>query len=90
MKDIEDVRSSSTVGKKRSSCRRQKTVQSATGLTTMAIHPKGFALMTEDLQPRIIVDSTINGSRFMISWGAKPVSTISWEGKARVHDRLEG
>jgi hypothetical protein len=44
----------------------------------MATHPKGFALMTEDLQARITVDSTINGSRFMIGWGAKPAFTIGW------------
>jgi hypothetical protein len=49
MKDIGYVRSSSTVGKKRSSCLRQKTVQNAMGLTIIATHPKGFALMTEDL-----------------------------------------
>jgi hypothetical protein len=29
-----------------SSCRQQKTVQSATGLTIMATHPKGIALLT--------------------------------------------
>jgi hypothetical protein len=34
--------------------------------------------MIEDLQPRITVDLTINGSRFMIGWGAKPASTIDW------------
>jgi hypothetical protein len=47
-------------------------------LTIMATHLKGFALMTEDLQPRITVDLTINWSRFTIGWGAKPASTISW------------
>jgi hypothetical protein len=34
--------------------------------------------MTEDLQPRITVDLTINGSQFTIGWGAKPASTIGW------------
>jgi hypothetical protein len=47
-------------------------------LIIIATHPKGFALVTEDLQPRITVDSTINGSRFTISWGAKLASMISW------------
>jgi hypothetical protein len=32
-----------------SNYQRQKIIQSATGLTIMAAHPKGFALMTEDL-----------------------------------------
>jgi hypothetical protein len=32
------------------------------GLTIIATHPKGFALMMEDLQPEITVNSTINGS----------------------------
>jgi hypothetical protein len=44
----------------------------------MATHPKGLALMTEDLQRRITVDLTINGSRFTIGWEAKTTSTISW------------
>jgi hypothetical protein len=44
----------------------------------MAAQPKGFALMTEDLQPRIAMDLTMNGSRFMIGWGAKPASMIGW------------
>jgi hypothetical protein len=66
MKGIGDVLSSSTAGKKGSSCRQQKTVQSATWLTIMATHPKGFALMTDDLQPRITMDLTINGSQFTI------------------------
>jgi hypothetical protein len=78
MKDTGGVRSSSIVGEKGSSYRRQKTVQSATGLTIMATHPKGLALMTEDIQPRITVDLTINGSQFTIGWGAKPVFTIGW------------
>jgi hypothetical protein len=43
-----------------------------------AYNLKGLALMTEDLQPRITVDLTINGSRFTISWGARLVSTIGW------------
>jgi hypothetical protein len=44
--------------------------------------------MTEDLQPKITVDLTINESRFtivlgaelmsMIGWGAKLASTIGW------------
>ena len=34
--------------------------------------------MTEDLQPRITVDSTINESQFTIGWGAKPASTSGW------------
>jgi hypothetical protein len=62
MKDIGDVRSSSTAGKKGSSYQWQKTVQNATGLTIIATHPKGVALMIEDLQPRITVDLTINRS----------------------------
>jgi hypothetical protein len=44
----------------------------------MATQLRGLALMTEDLQPRITVDSTINKSRFTIDWGAKPASTIGW------------
>jgi hypothetical protein len=77
MKDIGDVCSSSTVGKKGSSCQQQKTVQIATRLTIITTRRKGFALMTEDLQPEITMDSTINGSHFTIGWGAKPASTIS-------------
>jgi hypothetical protein len=34
--------------------------------------------MTKDLQLRITVDFTINGSRFTIVRGAKPASTIGW------------
>jgi hypothetical protein len=45
MKDIGDVRSSSAVGKKGSNYRRQKTVQSAMGLTIVVTHLKGLALM---------------------------------------------
>jgi hypothetical protein len=30
------------------------------------------------LQPRITVDSSIDGPRFTIGWGAKPASTIGW------------
>jgi hypothetical protein len=45
MKDIGDVHSSSTVGRKESNCRWQKIVQSAMEPTTMAAHPKGFASM---------------------------------------------
>jgi hypothetical protein len=68
-KDIRDVSFSSTAGKKGSSYRWQKIVQNAIGLTIIATHPKGFALMTEDLQPEITVNSTIYGSQFMIGWG---------------------
>jgi hypothetical protein len=39
MKDIGHVCSSSTAGKKGSSCRQQKIIQSATGLTIVATHP---------------------------------------------------
>jgi hypothetical protein len=69
MRDIGDVRSSSTAGKKGSSYRRQKIVQNAIGLTTTAAHRKGFALTIEDLQPEITVNSTINGSQSTIGWG---------------------
>jgi hypothetical protein len=51
------------------------------GLTIIATHPKGFALMIEDLQLRITVNLTINGSQFMIGWGEKPASTIGWGAK---------
>jgi hypothetical protein len=34
--------------------------------------------MTEDLQPRITVDLTINGSWFTIGWWAKPAPTNGW------------
>jgi hypothetical protein len=44
----------------------------------MASHPKEFALMIEDLHPRITVDSIINGFWFTIAWGAKLASTIGW------------
>jgi hypothetical protein len=83
MKGIGDVRSSSTIGKRGSSRRRQKTIQSATGFTIMATHSKGFALMTEDLQPRITVDSIINLKRVSDHdcWGEKPASTINWGAK---------
>jgi hypothetical protein len=69
-------------GKKGSSCQRQKTVQSATGLTIIATHPKGLALMTEDLQPEIIVNSTMNKSESTIGWGARPVFMIGWEAES--------
>jgi hypothetical protein len=81
MKDIEDVHFSTTVGKKGSSCRQQRTVQSAMGLTIMVTRLKGLVLMTEDLQPRIIEDLTINESWFTISWGGKAASTIGWGAK---------
>jgi hypothetical protein len=44
----------------------------------MATHPKGFTLMTEDLQPETAVNSAINGSQSTIGRGAKPASTIRW------------
>jgi hypothetical protein len=44
----------------------------------MASHPKEFALMIEDLHPRITVDPIINGFWFTIAWGAKLASTIGW------------
>jgi hypothetical protein len=71
MRDTGDVNSSSTARKMGSSYRRQEIVQSATWLTIIATHPKGFALMIEDLQPRITVDLTINGSQFRIGWGGQ-------------------
>jgi hypothetical protein len=89
MKDIGDVHSSSTAGKKGSSYRRHKTVQSVTGLTIMATHPKGFALMTEDLRPRTTVDSTINGLDSRLA-GGQSQRPRSAGGKASVHDRLGG
>jgi hypothetical protein len=46
--------------------------------------------MTEDLQPRITVDLTINGSQFHDRLGGK-ASVHDWlGGKASIHDRLEG
>jgi hypothetical protein len=48
------------------------------GLTTIATHPKGFALMTKNLQLEITVNSTINGSQSTIDWGAKTTFTIGW------------
>jgi hypothetical protein len=45
----------------------------------MAIYAKKLTLMTEDLQPKITMDLTINKSRFKIGWGG---------GKASVHDQL--
>jgi hypothetical protein len=78
MNDIGDVHSSSTAGKKGSSCRQQKIVQSAMGLTIIATHPKGFALMTGYLQPEITVNSTISRCQSTIGRGAKPASTINW------------
>jgi hypothetical protein len=68
MRDIRDIRSSSIARKKGSSYRQQKIVQNATGLTTIAAHPKEFTLMTGDLQPEITVNSTINGSQSMMGW----------------------
>jgi hypothetical protein len=62
MKDIGDVRSSSTARKKGSNYLRQKTVQSAMEFTTIATHLKEFALMTKDFQLGITVSSAINGS----------------------------
>jgi hypothetical protein len=87
-KDIRDVCSSSTAGKKRSNYQQQKIVHSAMGLIVIATHPKEFALMSEDLQPEITVNSTINGSESTIGWGAKQASTIGWGGKAGIHDWL--
>jgi hypothetical protein len=78
MKDIGDVHSSSTDRKKGSSYQRQKAIQSATGLTIIATHPNWFALMTEDLQSGITVNSTINRSQSTIGWGEKPTSMIGW------------
>jgi hypothetical protein len=49
MKDIGNVRSSSTVGKKESNYRGQRIVQSATEPTTIAAHPREFASMIENL-----------------------------------------
>jgi hypothetical protein len=46
--------------------------------------------MIEDLQPRITVDLTINGSRFRIGWGGKASIHDRLGGKASVHDRLGG
>jgi hypothetical protein len=48
------------------------------GLTIIVAHPKGFALMTEDLRSVITVNSAINGSQSIIGWGAKPAFTIGW------------
>jgi hypothetical protein len=78
MKDIRDVRSSSTAGRKESSCRRQKIVQNATGLTTIVALPRGFASMIEGLWLGITVNSAINESQFINGWGAGPASTIGW------------
>jgi hypothetical protein len=47
MRDIGDVRSSCTTGESR--CQRQKIVQRATRIITVAAHLKGFASMTEGL-----------------------------------------
>jgi hypothetical protein len=89
MKDIGDVRSSSTAGKKGSNYRRQKIVQSAKGLITITTPPTGFASMIEGLQLGITVNSAVNGSQFIIGWGEgqRPRSA---GGKASVHDRLGG
>jgi hypothetical protein len=46
--------------------------------------------MTEDLQPSIIVDLTVNGSRFTIDWGGGQDSVHDWLGVTSVHDRLGG
>jgi hypothetical protein len=56
----------------------------------MTTHPKELALMTEDLQPKITVDSTINESQFTIGWGGKASVHDQLGGKASVHDRLGG
>jgi hypothetical protein len=55
----------------------------------MATHPKGFALMTEDLRPRTTVDSTINGLGSRLA-GGQSQRPRSAGGKASVHDRLGG
>jgi hypothetical protein len=89
MKDIGDVRSSSTVGKKGSSYQQQRIVQNAMGLTTTTTHLREFASMAEDLQPGITMNSTIYRSKSTIGWGTRPASTIGW-GKASVHDWLGG
>jgi hypothetical protein len=60
------------------------------GLTIIATRPKGFALMTEDLRPRITVDSTNRRSRFTIGRGGKASVHDRLGGKANVHDRLGG
>jgi hypothetical protein len=77
MRDIGDVRSSSTTGKKGSSYQWLRIVQNAMGLTTTAAHLRGYASTTEDLQLEVTVSSVINGSQFTIGWG-----------KASVHDQL--
>jgi hypothetical protein len=46
--------------------------------TTIATHPKGFALMIEDLQLGITMNSAINWSQSTIGCEAKPASTIGW------------
>jgi hypothetical protein len=69
MKDIVDVCSSSTVGKKGSSYQRQKIVQSARRLITIIAHPKGFASTTEGLELVITANSAINESQFINGWG---------------------
>jgi hypothetical protein len=66
MKDIGDVRSSKTTGKKGPNCQRQKIVQNAMEPATIVTHPKGLALMIEDLQLGITVSSAINVSQSTI------------------------
>jgi hypothetical protein len=46
--------------------------------------------MTEDLQPRITVDSIINGSPSTIGWGGKANVYDRLGVKANVHDQLGG
>jgi hypothetical protein len=54
----------------------------------MAIYAKKLTLMTEDLQPKITMDLTINKSRFKIGWGGQGQRPRSAGGKANIHDRL--
>jgi hypothetical protein len=62
MRDTGDVRYSSIAGKKGSRYQQQRIIQSAMRLTTTAAHLREFALMTEDLQLEITMNTTINRS----------------------------
>jgi hypothetical protein len=61
MKDVGDVCSSSTVGRKESHCQWRKIVQNATEPTTMETHPRGFASKEKHMTV-VTVNSIINRS----------------------------
>jgi hypothetical protein len=90
MKDIRDVRSSSIVGKKRSSCRRQKTIQNAMELIIIATHQKRVCFY--DRRPADRDHRGFDNQRVSVHnrMGGKASVHDRLGGKASVYDRLGG